>query len=94
MELRKNDGSVTRSSTGGSDKSAGPASGERSLESGQKCWLKEDVGRAAKGDEKTRPLDVVVLCTREITKASVAKAQGSKRQAVSETRRVDSGYPG
>lgn len=53
IELRKNDGSVTtsRSSAGGSDKAAGPASGERSLESGQKWWLNENVGKTAKGDE-------------------------------------------
>lgn len=52
IELRKNDGGVTRSSNGGSDKAAGSASGERLMESGQKCWLSEDIGRNAKGDEK------------------------------------------
>lgn len=57
IELRKKDGSVTRS-TGGSDKAAGPANGERSLKSGQNCWLNEDVGRTAKGDEKKRGLSM------------------------------------
>lgn len=79
IEMRRNDGSVTGSSAGGSDKAVGRGSGWRSLESRQKCLLSDDVGRTtAKGGKKARPLDVVVLCTREITKRSVARGQGSK----------------
>lgn len=72
--MRRNDGSVTRSFAGGGDKAAGRASGGHSLECRQKCWLSDDVGRTAKGDEKN-----------EASRCRCALYEGKNKTCVSES---------